>query len=68
MTDMRAGIRLQFDFMGKVSRKVMSINYSPDDGFLDSRIREFFEEEYRKGMVRYAEICERETKKQRKGK
>lgn len=59
MSDFRASIKIEFDFMDKTETADMYINYMGRDSEcpgLDDRVVKFFRDAYEAGMARYDSI------------
>lgn len=69
MGDLRADIKIEFDFMGETKKADMSINYigeSCECYGVDDRVIEFFRNAYESGMHNYrAMIAEAEKESRR---
>lgn len=65
MGDSRAQIKIEFSIYGETYKADMSINYFPNDGSIDDRVRDFFDVSYRKARSKFDELiyeCEAESR------
>jgi len=53
MTDFKASVKIEFEFMGKTEKLDAYINWSPGDQGIDERVVEFFDRATQAGLARY---------------
>ena len=61
MTDFRAFIKVEMDFMDITKKTELNINYHDNGDGIDQRIVDFFSDAYDEGMLKYYAEIERDS-------